>query len=223
LYLHRKPLTRPWSTVFALAGAEFCRYNSCNSKNDSLKIRPDCEMKKPPNTVLMTRKLFLQHRQGRTFADVLNDPEQPFDEVLAFFNDEPRQRRMEESELHHDRPPLAGVVRELEAQPAVDQFLSTIHAQRSKRLRQAIGVLVRIIMEGRGWRKTGRKGSLGVRAATAAHQPNHNTGGLAFWFIRAERYELPQGMPFESVKVRRRQFGTNGPVQSRTKSRRSSR
>ena len=31
---------------------------------------------------------FFQDRQGRTFADVLNDPGQPFDAVLAFFNDE---------------------------------------------------------------------------------------------------------------------------------------
>jgi len=45
----------------------------------------------------------------------VNDPEQPFDEVLEFFNNEDRQRRMEESEMHHDRPPLAGVVRELES------------------------------------------------------------------------------------------------------------
>lgn len=183
----------------------------------------DCGMKKPPETVRVTRKLFLQHRQGRTFADVVNDSEQPFDDVLEFFNDEPRQRRMEESELHHDRPPLAGVVRELESQPAIDQFLSAIHANRSKRLRQAIGVLVRIIMEGRGWRKTGRKGSLGVRAAAAPHQPNHNTGGLAFWFIRAERYELPHGMPFESVKVRRGRLETRAPARSGVKTRRSSR
>jgi len=174
-------------------------------------------MKKTQKTVLISRKSFLQHRQGRTFADVLNDPEQPFDDVLALFNDETRQRRMEESELHHDRPPLAGVVRELEALPAVDQFLSSVHVQRSKRLRQAIGVVVRIIMEGRGWQKTGRKGSLGVRAAALAHQPSHNTGGLAFWFIRAERYQLPQGMPFESVRVRRRQFESKRPALARSR------
>jgi hypothetical protein len=65
-------------------------------------------------TTLITRHEFLQDRQGRTFADVLKDGEQPFDDVLAFFNDEDRQRRMEESELHHDRAPLSGVVRELE-------------------------------------------------------------------------------------------------------------
>jgi hypothetical protein len=155
--------------------------------------------------VIIERDEFLGDRQGRTFADVLNDPEQVFDLVLAFFNQEDRQRRLEESEIHHDRPALAGVVRELESQPAVDQFLASKHPQRSKRLRQAVGVLVRIIMERRGWRKTGKKGSLGVRATlSASSTPGayHNTGGLAFWFLRAERYEPVDGTRFPTVRER---------------------
>ena len=159
----------------------------------------------------ITREDFLKDRQGRTFADVLNDPEQPFNETLAFFNDADRQRRMEESETHHDRAPMAGVVRELESLPAINKFLGTIQAQRNQRLRQAIGVLVRIIMERRGWRKTGKKGSLGVRSSTSPGTPNHNTGGLAFWFIRAERYEHEQGMPFLSVRKRCREFESAVP------------
>ena len=156
-----------------------------------------------PSAVSITRKSFTEDRQGRTFADVLDDAEQPFDEVLAFFNSSDRQRRMEESEIHHDRPPLAGVVRELEDQRAIDQFLAAAHPRRTKRLRQAIGVVVRIIMEGRGWERTGKKGSLGVRAArtprSAVPGSYHNTGGLAFWFLRrrtvpaAGRHALPLG------------------------------
>jgi len=157
-------------------------------------------------TITITRDGFMDDRQGRTYADVVNDPEQPFLEALAFFNDGDRQRRMEESETHHDRAPLAGVVRELEAQPALNRFLGRIHARRSQRLRQAIGVLIRLIMERRGWRKTGKKGSLGVRNAVAAGRPRHNTGGLAFWFIRAERYEHQDGKPFASVRERCRKL-----------------
>ena len=156
--------------------------------------------------VRVTRNAFLEDRQGIKFADVVNDPEQPFDSVLAFFDDADRQRRMEESELHHDRAPLAGVVRELESQPNIDRFLTGIHARRSTRLRQAIGVLVRMIMERRGWQKTGKKGSLGVRATEANGMPAHNSGGLAFWFVRAERYELAEGMPFRSVKERCQEY-----------------
>jgi hypothetical protein len=161
-------------------------------------------------TVNITRESFLQDRQGRTFADVLNDPEQPFDEVLALFNDKDRQRRMVESEIHHNRAPLAGVVRELEAQPPIDDFLSSQHPRRTKRLRQAVGVVVRMIMARLGWKKTGKKGSLGVRATIAPHTATpgayHNTGGLAFWFLRAERYELRDGMPFSSVRRRARKL-----------------
>jgi hypothetical protein len=152
--------------------------------------------------VVITRDLFREEIQGRTFSDVVNNADQPFDAVLEFFNDDGRQRRMEEAEIHHNRPPLAGVVRELEAEPLIDRFLSEIHTRQSNRLRQAIGVLVRIIMEARGWRKTGRKGSMGVRAGRDPSMPNHNTGGLAFWFMRAERYERVDGMSLPSVRER---------------------
>ena len=157
-------------------------------------------------TIRITQKEFLGDRQGRTFSDLLDDSEQPFDDVLTFFNDSDRQRRMEEAEIHHDRAALSGVVRELEALPTVDRFLGSKHPRRTKRLRQAVGVVVRIIMEQRGWKKTGKKGSLGVRATVAkgTRTPGayHNTGGLAFWFVRAERYELIDGMPFHAVRER---------------------
>ena len=156
--------------------------------------------------VRVSKQIYLQDSQGKTFADVVNDTKQPFDFVLEFFDDSDRQRRMEESELHHDRAPLAGVIRELEAQPVINRFLGVAEVRRNTRFRQAIGVLVRIIMERKGWRKTGRKGSLGVRAAGAKRTPAHNTGGLAFWFIRAERYELTEGMPFRSVREQCREL-----------------
>jgi hypothetical protein len=152
----------------------------------------------------ITQEDFFNDRQGRTFVDVLKDPEQPFLEVLTFFNDPDRQRRMLEAEIHHDRAPMAGVVRELESQPKINKFLSQIHPKRTQRLRQAIGVLVRIIMERQGWKKTGKKGSLGVRAEASKATPAHNTGGLAFWFLRAERYELETGMPFRTAAERHR-------------------
>ena len=77
-------------------------------------------------SVTLSREMFLEDHQGRRFADVVNDPDQAFDALLEFFNDCNRQRRMEESEIHHDRPPLAGVVRELESHPAIDRALADI-------------------------------------------------------------------------------------------------
>jgi hypothetical protein len=173
------------------------RFNKCLSNTDAID-KPETGLP----SVTITRDTFLEDTQGRRFSDVVNDPHQPFDAVLEFFNDPNRQRRMEESEIHHDRPPLSGVVRELESHPAIDRSLADTHTQRSKRLRQAVGVVIRMIMQARGWRKTGRKGSLGVRTNKNGLAPNHNTGGLAFWFIRAERYEREEGMPFQSVRER---------------------
>lgn len=156
--------------------------------------------------IAVTREDFLKDDQGRTFADVLNDPEQPFDEVLTFFNDGGRQQRMDDAEIHHDRAPLAGVVRELEAQPEINKYLGGVHARATQRLRQAIGVLVRMIMERRGWKKTGKKGSLGVRAESSPQLPAHNTGGLSLWFVRAERYQLEESMPYRSVSQRSKEL-----------------
>ena len=161
--------------------------------------------------VIITRDQFLADNQGRRFSDVVNDPEQPFDAVLEFFNDADRQRRMEEAEIHHDRPPLSGVIRELESHPSIDRALADIHTKRSMRLRQAVGVVVRMIMQTRGWRKTGHKGSLGVRTTKKGAALNHNTGGLSFWFIRAERYERSAGMPFCSVRERCRKLESANP------------
>jgi hypothetical protein len=66
--------------------------------------------------------------------------------------------------------------------------------------------VVRIIMQSHGWKTTGRKGSLGVRVKgptrTATTGADHNTGGLALWFTRAERYELVAGTPYRSVEKR---------------------
>jgi hypothetical protein len=73
-----------------------------------------------------------------------------------------------------------------------------------------------MIMERRGWRKTGKKGSLGVRSGAIQGTPNHNTGGLAFWFIRAERYEPAQGVVFPSVRKRCRELESGAP-KTRTK------
>jgi len=178
-----------------------------------------------PRTTI-TREDFVKDRQGRTFADVLNDPEQPLDAVLEFFADEARKRRMEESEIHHDRPPLAGVVRELESQPSIDAFLSSEHPGRTKRLRQAVGVVVRMLMEGRGWKKTGRKGSLGVRAkvvrGTVTPGAYHNTGGLALWFLRSERYQRCDQASYPSVRRRAQKLGLAGPKQASASRRKKS-
>lgn len=165
----------------------------------------------PLPTVVLTRESFLEDHQGRRFSDVVNSPEQHFEALLEELNDTDTQRRMEESEIYHDRPALAGVIRQLEAHPAIDGALADSRIQKSKRLRQAVGVAVRIIMEGRGWETTGRKGSLGVRAEGSPTERKYNKGGLSFWFVRAERYKRRDGMPFRSVRQRYRELHPASP------------
>jgi hypothetical protein len=108
--------------------------------------------------VSITRYGFLHDRQGKTFADVVNDPEQPFITVLDFFNSEDRQRRMVESEVHYHRAPLAAVEKELESQPSIQNFLSSKDPCRRKRLAQAVTVVVRMIMERLGWEEAPETG-----------------------------------------------------------------
>lgn len=155
-------------------------------------------------TVVVTSAEFLHDPHGEAFAEHW-DP--LFDDVLAFFSCGDRQRRMEEAEIHHDRAALAGVVRDLEALPALNQYLAASQRQQSKRLRELVGFIVRLIMERRGWIRTGRKGSLGVRAEAENDEiPPHNSSGLALWFPCGERFELPSGAPFQTVSARRRKL-----------------
>jgi len=133
-------------------------------------------------------------RQGRTFADVKNDQRINFAAVLGFFDDPDRQRRMVESEVHHDRPALAGVIKELEQQPDIRDFLEKEDAHTTVRFRQAVGVIVRIVMENQGWRTTGKKGLLAhgwpVTPRTTTGGAYRNVGGgLSKSFTRTERYE----------------------------------
>ena len=153
---------------------------------------------------------FADDSQGRRFADVANDPRLEFGDILGFFDDPGRQQRMIDSEMHHGRPPLAGVIRELESRDDVHDFFLTNAANTTTRFRQAVGVVVRIVMESHGWHKTGRKGSLGVRVDAAKKATDvgayRNTGGLSLWFTRAERYVLTSGMPFRSVSERAKEI-----------------
>ena len=115
---------------------------------------------------------FTLDTQGRRYSDVMNNPKAPTGIMLEFFDDPDRQRRMIEAELHHDRPALAGVLKEFEELPAISKFFTTHKPQQTLRFRQAVGVAVRIVMVERlGWKTTGLKGSVAAK-----------------WFSRPERY-----------------------------------
>jgi len=119
----------------------------------------------------MLGKEFREDKQGRRYADVLKMP--IFDLVLTFFDNQGRQRRMIESEQHHDRPALAGVVREFERDEAIKNIYEGLSPKEAVRFRQAVGVIVRVVMAKHEWYSTRTRGSL---------------KGLSKWFSRTERY-----------------------------------
>ena len=105
---------------------------------------------------------------------------------------------MTEAEAIHGRPALAGVIAELEVLPEVDRYFKGTDAHETTRFRQAVGVAVRVVMEDLGWKGTGRKGSLGVRAKVLAGTTRpgdyqNRPGSLSRWFTKAEHYEPRPG------------------------------
>lgn len=138
--------------------------------------------------VIITENEFLADLAGSRYLDVVRGTPGEFAETIAFFNDEDRQKRMADSEIHHDRPALAGVVCELEHEAWFDDFMRLNDCHKTYRLRQAIGVITRMIMTARGFRTTGRNGSLGQRGKVSTGEKSsgayHNIGGLSLWFTR---------------------------------------
>ena len=136
----------------------------------------------------LTKDDFLRDPQGAKFRDVTTALGVAFDAWIAFFSDKNRERRMEESEIHHDRPALAGVIRELEKTVCFEDFLKKNPGPGTARGRQAIGVIVRLVMEKLGWKTTGKKGSLGRRDKKRGNGFENTVTSLSRWFTMSERY-----------------------------------
>ena len=109
--------------------------------------------------VVITIADFLADSHARRYADVINDPRIDFAAWLRFFSDPLRQQRLQDAERHFGRPALAGVVQELEAHGAFRVLIRDRDG--TKRHRQTIGVIVKLIMRELGWKTTGKKGFLG--------------------------------------------------------------
>ena len=107
----------------------------------------------------MNIKQFVLDEQGKTYTDVLKDKRFDFELILRFLSDSNRINRMLVAQEHFKVPPLGGVAVEMEKHYAF-QTLMEAPKHTTRRLRQAIGVAVRIIMEQNGWKKTGTKGSM---------------------------------------------------------------
>ncbi|MEI6500253.1 MAG: hypothetical protein WCP21_04410 [Armatimonadota bacterium] len=130
---------------------------------------------------------FLQSDRGRLFNKVTEYARPDFQAVLDFLQTPERIRRMKDAELHHDRPALGGVVKELEEPAFFGDDLASLDPHERQRFNQALGYAVKLIMHEEGWKPQGKKGSLGQRDSNNQY---HNTeGSLSRYIIRAERYE----------------------------------
>jgi hypothetical protein len=124
---------------------------------------------------VITLKEFTDDAQGRKYTDVFASMRVELEAALAVLTRAEVQLRMLDAETHHNRPALAGAIQQIEAHPVVAQLLATAAKNSRDRFKRAIGAAARIVMEGLGWKKTGRKSAIGA----GKH------------FSIAERYEEP--------------------------------
>jgi hypothetical protein len=105
----------------------------------------------------ITLQNFAADRHAATYVPELDAHPIARNRLLDLLNDPENEQRLIHAE-EHERPPLAGVVRLLEADPAIAEVLATGPA--GYRFRQAVGVAIRLKMEELGWTTTGRKGAI---------------------------------------------------------------
>lgn len=146
----------------------------------------------------MLRDTFNSDSHGRRYADVVNDPNIPWNATISFFESEQIVRDMITFQTEGDLPPLYGVVRRLEKVPEIASYLGGTDAHITQRYRQAVGVLIRIIMESNGFRVSARSpGPLGTRkkipASSNAPGAYENESGVSRWFVSSKYYE-PVGL-----------------------------
>lgn len=123
----------------------------------------------------ITFQEFSQDAQGRKYTDVFRSALVELEATLGVLARADVQQRMLDAERHHDRPALAGAVVDIEAVPVVAHFLATAPKNSRDRFKRAVGAAARIVMEGLGWKKTGKKSAIGAGT----------------YFFNAERYEEP--------------------------------
>jgi len=149
----------------------------------------------------ITISMFQSHGTGMLYKRVVNDNRLAFKILIDFFNQPAVQLRMRDAETHHDRPALAGAIKELENLPDLHNFFWSYDVHETQLTRQAIGVLVLMHMEAMGWEKRGnKKGFLGRRfssnnSAKKGSGSYYNQSGMSHWFTRAQRYRPKRDSP----------------------------
>jgi hypothetical protein len=118
----------------------------------------------------------LQNHQHSTVADVLNDSKRPSDAVIDFSICEGRKPPMQDSKTYPEPILLAGLGREPDAQPPIENFFASDVPHSTKQSRQAVDVATRLSMERHGWKQTGERSSLWAFEHRSPHRRDHAEG-----------------------------------------------
>jgi hypothetical protein len=83
---------------------------------------------------------------------------------------------MKGTEIHHARARLVELIWDLETQPLVESFLSSRETLRTKRFREAVGIVVRMVVESLERKRAGKQSSLGAPATTLLRSETYLPG-----------------------------------------------
>lgn len=99
---------------------------------------------------------FSHDSHAAKYRDELSRHPQAFVRLFALLNDVANEQRLMDAEMH-GLPALCGVVRFIEADPAIRPVLA--EGRSGHRFRQTVGVALKLKMAKLGWTTTGRKGT----------------------------------------------------------------
>ena len=123
-----------------------------------------------------TRHDFVQGRQAKSIAEMLNGSQESFETVLDFSICGGQHHAIHDSAAHPERTPLAAAVQASEADPAIDEFFSLKPPHGSKRSRQAVKVATHLSMEHHGSKQASTNGSPWVFEHRWPHRRDHAEG-----------------------------------------------
>ena len=123
---------------------------------------------------MISRKSFQDGPHGRRFLPVLDNPKVPAKQVVDLLNEPRILEGMAFVTKSIEYPALGAIVKELERVTEIAKYFAATPSRETLRFRQFVGMAVRLAMEGKGFRTTGRKGYIGT---------------ISGWFTRAEIFE----------------------------------
>jgi len=126
---------------------------------------------------MITKTSFKNARHAVIFLPLLGNPKVPTQAVLDLLNQRDMTQGMCFVSREMEYPAVGAIVMALEKIPEIKEYFMKTPSADTVKFRQFIGMAVRLKMEENGYRKTGKKGSI---------------GSFSKWLTRAEIYEVDE-------------------------------